>query len=126
MTKNDRILVFGAGAAGAFFMRESKAGCEVVAVVDNDEEKWGTRCEGVPVIAPQDINAHKWDEIVIASMHGYEVFAQLNALGVSHERIRMADLSLLARRRETFLGAIIVAAAALSLAGGVLWVVVAA
>ncbi len=40
--KNKKLLLFGAGSRGSYFLEElSKIGAEVVGFIDNDKMKWG-------------------------------------------------------------------------------------
>ena len=51
-----RMLIYGAGSAGAALVREIRAnpalGCEVVGFLDDDSLKWKTNLLGAPVIGP--------------------------------------------------------------------------
>lgn len=88
----DRVIIFGCGPTGLRTYRELKAENEIVAFLDNDEQKDGTVIEGIHVYKPyakllEDLD---YDYIVIASVYGkWQIREQLYELGLTDERIRM-------------------------------------
>ena len=85
-----RIIIFG---VGKFYHNRktqlaSYRSIEIVAYADNNASLWGTLLDGCMVISPQDIEKTLYDEIVIMSTYGEEIYGQLIGLGVPWERIR--------------------------------------
>lgn len=85
-----RLVVFGAGAAGALAFEELRrlgfAG-QVVAVCDNDPAKAGTTFEGHRVQAFRDLARDGYDHVVIASQYGLTaISAQLRESGLVDKR----------------------------------------
>ncbi len=82
-----RILCFGAGYFGNEFLKEylpkGKAyGDEIVAFIDNNEERWGKEFEGYPIISPNEIKATEFDFIVITVLtYENEIKNQLLTMG---------------------------------------------
>lgn len=88
----DRVIIFGCGPTGLRTYRELKADNEVVAFLDNDEQKDGTVIEGVHVYKPSGklLADLDYNYIVIASVYGkWQIREQLYGLGITDERIRM-------------------------------------
>lgn len=83
---SDKIIVFGTGKAGEFFIK-SKPAQQILAVVDNDQSKHGTTFLGFPVIAATEIANFDYDYIVIASQWADQISHQLKNLGISNDRI---------------------------------------
>lgn len=74
-TNKKRIMVIGAGWAGASTIRDLKAGrhgnCSVIIVVDDDVDRIGTYLHRVPIVGGTDrikylVNKYNIDEIIIA------------------------------------------------------------
>ena len=78
------IAVFGAGAGGRrFAARWRSAGGSVACFSDNRRDLWGSRLEGVPVIAPGDLAVSGVALVAIASSIGsQQIAAQLKGLGL--------------------------------------------
>lgn len=83
---SDKVIVFGAGKAGEFFIK-SNTRHQILAVVDNDQSKHGSTFLSYPVIAPSQIASFSYDYIVIASQWADQISHQLHILGVTAERI---------------------------------------
>lgn len=75
--RKERVVVFGAGAAGQRACRFLRHRCHVLAFVDNDPKKHGTKVFGRRVIGPADLAGLPIDRIYIASMHTRQISAQL-------------------------------------------------
>lgn len=91
--KIEKIIFFGTGKVCNFilkYMNEIEKKYEVVAFVDNNETKWGTQINGIPIISPHDIMKHNFDLIVISTDYKLydEIFNQLtNSYGIAQNRI---------------------------------------
>lgn len=79
--KQKRIMVIGAGQAGAMVIKELRRHDDLkskaVAIIDDDESKLGARIHGVPVLGDRYhikkvAEAEKIDEIIIAIPSGYK------------------------------------------------------
>lgn len=60
---------------------------EVIALLDNDEQKQGMELDGHPVMPPQGILTVFYDAVVILSFYFSEMKVQLMDLGVSEKKI---------------------------------------
>jgi FkbM family methyltransferase len=83
------LVLFGAGSSGRWVVRERSARGETapVAFADNDEKKWGTKVEGIPVYAPEACK-FSWSDAVwmvsiIHPIHRWEVLSQVKEMGVT-------------------------------------------
>lgn len=87
-----KLIIFGVGKAGKKILSYPlRKNCEIVAVVDNNKEAWGTEVEGHKVLPPNSISNLSYDIILIAVMkYYYEVEEQLMSMGVSRDKIQPA------------------------------------
>ena len=89
MQEAKQLLLFGASKGGETFIRKNP-NQKIVAVADNDPERWGNRLLDIPVINPADINDYCFDEIVITSLWIDSIYPQLvQQLGIPAEKIRV-------------------------------------
>jgi FlaA1/EpsC-like NDP-sugar epimerase len=82
-----RVAIFGCGSAGQRTCLHYKPTCKVVAFLDNDRAKHGTRVLGVPVCDPAQFRFDDVDQVLIASMYLDQILVQLLALGVPSSTI---------------------------------------
>lgn len=83
--KRGRIAFFGAGRLGEMALHAARAaGIEPVVFADNNREKWGTNCLGVPIVSPQDAAARfGGDSVFVVTVYtSAPVWEQLRALGI--------------------------------------------
>ncbi len=81
-----KVVIFGTGEGGRMAKWQLEDfGCQVVAFSDNNQAKWGTTIEDVPVIPPTEL-LQQDASIVIASTWEQEIAQQLTDMGMS-ERI---------------------------------------
>lgn len=83
-----KVLIFGASEGGrkvVDMLREDNV--EVLAYIDNDEEKVRKKLNGKEVILPEKISEFNYDYILIASMYFNEIFDQLANLGIDESKI---------------------------------------
>lgn len=81
-----KVLLFG---TGEYYQRykiwfENE---EILALIDNSEEKQGTYIDGKEVIAPNDISKFKYDAIFILTFSVAEITTQLLNLGIDKDKI---------------------------------------
>lgn len=74
---NQRILIFGTGEAGKRFYQMFHQKYQVLAFVDNDQNKQGTTLNSLPVLSPAEINTMSFDAIYIASQYYRVIYQQL-------------------------------------------------
>lgn len=86
-----KVLLFGASTGGQNFIKNHINDYEILAVVDNDENKHGLFLEGIPIISPTEITAYQFDQIIIASMYVESISKQLVSLGVEADKIKYAS-----------------------------------
>ena len=82
-----KIILFGTGSTAEKLLRTINDEVELVAVADNDEQKWGKLWNGHMVINPREINGCDYDYVLIGSMFTEEIIDSLLAKGVKREKI---------------------------------------
>lgn len=62
----------------------------ILAYIDNDDSKWGSKCNGIEIMPPQSVLTMNYDEILI-SIYDYasilQVIKQLMDMGVQEKKI---------------------------------------
>ena len=97
-----KAIVFGATPSAKTVYMEIEKEYEIVALADNDPQKWEEGICGYPVIKPREIKEWDWDEIIIISTSAMEAIReQLLQMGISRQRIntRYVDLQVVPRRK---------------------------
>ena len=61
-----KIVVFGAGIRGKCYISNPYIKSDIVAIVDNNKNLWGTYYEGIPVLSPDEIRNLEYDYVIIA------------------------------------------------------------
>lgn len=80
--KNKPLIIFGAGSGAVKVIRTMKClGVKISALADNDPQKWGTMCEELPVLCPDELKDKDCD-IMIASVFQEQIEEQLKAYGI--------------------------------------------
>jgi O-methyltransferase len=69
MNAERKFVIFGAGQAGRVARRLLPPGCEAAAYADNNDKKWGSTYDGLPVINPNEIINIDPDEVRIAILN---------------------------------------------------------
>ncbi len=87
-----KIVVFGAGANGLKFINNKQEYFEtlIIAVIDNNKNRWGDCLENYFVEPPQNINNKQYDYVVITTSNGdskSSIRSQLKKMGVADEKI---------------------------------------
>lgn len=84
-----KIVLFGAGQVASDLMQwELREGQQIVAVVDNDERRWGTDFFGHAIESPEILKTCAYDVVILAVMRSFvDVYEQLIHLGVPKEKI---------------------------------------
>jgi FlaA1/EpsC-like NDP-sugar epimerase len=85
MMKN--IAIFGCGTAGKAAYLRLKSKCRVVAFLDNNKRKHGSRMFGLPVHNPESYDYSQIEHVFIASMYIDEILVQLLELHVPSSKI---------------------------------------
>ena len=83
-----KIYFFGAGKKGKYwvkFLKEFNMAPE--GFIDNNQLLWGSSYEGVPVYAPDRLNAGVFDYVAVTCNAGEVIFWQLLEMGVEEDRI---------------------------------------
>lgn len=83
MNSNTQYIIFGAGKIGNQVLKYCKL-ChfQVVAIADNNEQKWGTKIKGIKVINPNDIKMKYQHCFFLVASHKYydDIQQQLNSV----------------------------------------------
>lgn len=82
-----KVIIFGAGARTEGIINTIKPDISIVAIVDNDENKWGISICGVNVYAPDHISNIDYDFIFIVPYNHYQIQRQLENAGIAKECI---------------------------------------
>ncbi len=66
-----RIVLFGAGKNLKQFLSESPllSYVTIVAILDNDEGKWGTKIQGYTISSPQELEKEEYEKIVVTAYY---------------------------------------------------------
>ena len=83
------VIVFGAGEAGrrALACLRREGGWHVIGFADNATQRHGTTFEGLPVVAPAQIEQLGAERVVVASQASAQIVPQLRALGLRQDQI---------------------------------------
>ncbi|GEM_PF-1135173 len=81
-----KILVFGTGGIYQRFKHFFEQ-MEVIGLIDNDPDKWGTHIDGYNVVSPRDIRKINFDYIFLASVYYESMRKQLLELGIEENKI---------------------------------------
>ncbi|MDR0530751.1 MAG: macrocin-O-methyltransferase [Oscillospiraceae bacterium] len=99
-----KAFVFGAGSGAGSFLGLIQKKYQVICLLDNDEAKWNSRVEGIPVCRPSMIREADYDKIVIASSAGLDAMVeQLIGMGVGYGRIDTTYVGAIEQPRLLFL-----------------------
>lgn len=82
-----RIILFGASKGGLSAIEDLSPKAKIVAFSDNDPTKHGSRFNGIPIVAPNQINDLSPDGVVISSMYSEDIYHQLIEMGYPANRI---------------------------------------
>lgn len=84
-----KAVIFGAAGGGRRLFKKISEDYEIVAVTDNDPDKWGGMLNGVPVADPAEcLSRTDYDFIIITSAPGLEtIHTQLRDLAVPEYKI---------------------------------------
>lgn len=77
MSNKEKVVIFGAGAAGINAYHMLKKKYEILSFVDNNHKKHGTKLLGFNIIAAEEIRKQNPDRVFIASSYQYQIFKQL-------------------------------------------------
>ncbi len=90
------IVIFGASQGGERFLRRCGDSYQVLGFCDNDPRKQGQSLAGQSVFAPAQLHGLPYDQIIVASMFGQEIKAQLvTQFGIPETQIHYAPKSAL-------------------------------
>ncbi len=82
-----KIIIFGMGEIYRKNRDKISQEDEITAFIDNNEQLWGTECDGIKIFSPTEINRLAYEKIVIMSIHCIEMRNQLVQLGCYRESI---------------------------------------
>lgn len=97
-----RAIVFGATESAQSTYDDIRKDYEIVALTDNDKNKWEKYICGVFVVNPADIFNMEWDEVIIISVSAMEAIKkQLLGMGIQPCKIntRYVELNVIPRIR---------------------------
>ena len=83
-----KAVCFGAAGGGRRLYKEISEKYEVIAFVDNNEKKWGSKLFGIEVFSPDMLNELAYDWIIITSAPGLaSIYEQCVQMGISETKI---------------------------------------
>lgn len=80
----DKVVIFGASTRGCYVYEKLKDTYEIIYFCDNDENKHGTKINGIEIISPQKLYHLKYCKVVIASMYYEEICSQLDGMSINN------------------------------------------
>ena len=86
-----KIIIFGMGQVYHANKNKIPNTDEIVAFIDNNEQKWGTLFDQVNVFSPKMIKTLDYDRIVLMSVYAIQMREQLLELGCKREAILRYD-----------------------------------
>jgi hypothetical protein len=96
--------IFGAGAVGRAILPSVQKQYQVIAYLDNDENKWSKKLEGLAVRSPMSLINADYDAIIVASQAGLNsITAQLLDFGVERKDIRTDFVDFSVKSRIIFM-----------------------
>ena len=86
-----RYLIFGCAEVGIRVKKKlEQDGHCIIAFVDNDEKKWGTKVENIEVVSPIEIRQHQFDLIAIGLYKASSAIReQLIGMGIAPAKIQI-------------------------------------
>lgn len=87
--KGKKFLLFGSGRACDFFIKKYKRKCNIQAIYDNNESKWGSCIRGISIKKPDDLkkDLDEHSIVVITSSYDREIGRQLISMGIEDYRV---------------------------------------
>lgn len=82
-----KIIIFGTGSVAEKALRQINDTIKILAVSDNNMNKWGERWNGHKVINPSEISKYEYDYIIICSMYSSEIVESLIQKGIERAKI---------------------------------------
>lgn len=82
-----RCVIFGTGKMYQDNKDKIRRDVEVVAFIDNQQDKWGGLLDGIRIYPPGDLRRLKFDFIFLLSIHHFEMRKQLLSMGIPKHKI---------------------------------------
>lgn len=98
----ENVILFGASRGGINFIKNNREKMSIIAIADNNNERWGQYVENVLIIDPNTISLYDCDKIIITSMFLKGITSQLLNLGVPSEKIEYASKNAMKLTRLPF------------------------
>jgi len=82
----DPVIVWGAGNFTSRLMEDSILGkCNIIAMVDNNSKKWGSKIKGIAVSPPNKLKGFTGTLIVSSVFFSDDICAQAKSMGINNE-----------------------------------------
>lgn len=103
MINKEKVVIFGAGAAGINAYHTLKKKYKVLSFVDNDHKKHGSKLLGLNITAAEDIRKQNPDRVFIASSYQYQIFKQLIERNIiARNKIELVSKSTILGRNKVY------------------------
>ena len=87
-----KIVVFGAGIRGKCYISNPYIKSDIVAIVDNNKNLWGTYVYGLEVKNPETLKDLDENAVIfICNMYYDEITEQFNEMGIKNKIERFSD-----------------------------------
>lgn len=99
---NKKVVLFGASKGGESFITHNQH-LKVLAIVDNDTQRWGSQLLGIPIISPKELASINYEQVIITSQWLDSIKSQLiNELKVAPNKIHIPNKNNLKSSEEPF------------------------
>ena len=96
MRKTIKVLFFGAGKIGRYWLRQSRNfGIMPKGILDNSRDLWGTAYDNVIIYSPNKIKEFSFDHIFITCGKSDEIVLQLLELGIPENKLVVGSHNIL-------------------------------
>lgn len=82
-----KVLIFGTGNYYEQYSAIIYEQDEVVGLLDNNPDKWGSTIDGVKVYSPNGFSHMQYDKIILLSVHDIEMYKQLVDNGIPYNKV---------------------------------------
>lgn len=86
-----RLIIFGAGKMYQEYKEKFRRDIEIIAIIDNQADKWGKMIDGIMIYPPSYIENLKYDGVFLLSAYYHDMQLQLRKMGIPENKIYTID-----------------------------------